>query len=180
MATREVAGRRYALAVMEIARAGGSLDHWRDSLDGLEALTSRPEFVAALQSDGMTDERFQAIAREAVPDVTEMELKLFRLLRRKGRLALGPSIASYYRELWDEQRGVVRAVARSAVALDGAQRDAIAQRIAEQTGKQVELELEVDPSLIGGAVIRIGDQLIDGSTRRRLRDLHQQLQRAGA
>jgi F-type H+-transporting ATPase subunit delta len=69
----------------------------------------------------------------------------------------------------------VRAEVRTAVALDDERREAIASRIREWTGKQVEIETEVDPELLGGAVIRIGDQLIDGSTRGRLRGLREQL-----
>ena len=62
-ATRDVAGRRYAAAVLAIARQEGSLDGWVTAMDALESLTQRPEFVAALQGDGMTDERFQAIVQ---------------------------------------------------------------------------------------------------------------------
>ena len=179
MAARDIAGRRYALAIIEIAREQDAFEHWAEALAGLEGLTEQPAAVAALQADGMTDERFQAIAREVVPEISQSELNVFRLLRRKSRLELGASIASYYRELWDEERGVARAVARTAVELDEERRDALVRRLSEQTGKTIELEVEVDQALIGGAVIRIGDQLIDGSTRGRLRQLREQLMRAG-
>jgi len=55
-------------------------------------------------------------------------------------------------------------------------RDRIREQLSQQTGKTIELETEVDPSLLGGAVIRIGDRLIDGSTRTRLRQLRGRLQ----
>jgi len=177
---RDVAGRRYALAIMEMTGQTGTGDHWLQAMDALEALTGEPRFVAALQSDGMTDEKLQAIVRQVLPDVTADELNLFRLLRRKNRLALGPGIASYYRELQDQSRGVVRASVRTAVPLEPAQRDALAQQLAARTGGQVELEAEVDPTLLGGAVIRIGDHLIDGSVRTRLRRLREQLMQGGA
>ena len=179
MATRDIAGRRYALAIIEIAREQDAFEHWSEALAGLEGLTEQPAAVAALQADGMTDERFQAIVRAVVPEISQSELNLFRLLRRKGRLELGPSIASYYSELWDEERGVARAVARTAVELDGERREALVRRLSEQTGKTIELGVEVDRALIGGAVIRIGDQMIDGSTRGRLRQLREQLMQAG-
>ncbi len=179
MATRDIAGRRYALAIMAIAREQDAFEHWAEALAGLDSLTEQPFAVAALQSDGMTDERFQAIVREVAPEISQSELNLFRLLRRKGRLELGPSIASYYGELWDEERGVARAVAVTAVELDDERRDALVRRLSEQTGKTIELEVEVDRDLIGGAVIRIGDQMLDGSTRRRLRQLREQLMQAG-
>ena len=173
---RDVAGRRYALAVVEIARAQRTFEHWAAAVDGLESLTQQSQFVSALQADGMTDARFAAIIRQVVPDIAPVELNLFRLLRRKSRLALGASIASYFRELWDEERGIERAVVRTAVPLGDVERVAIAQRLARDSGKQVALEAEVDPTILGGVVIRIGDRLVDGSTRTRLRALRERLQ----
>ena len=174
---RDVAGRRYALAVMAFLDDDeAAADAWSEAVDALEALTADGSYVAALQGDGMTDERFQAIVRRVLPDVGETQLNLLRLLRRKNRLALGPSIASFYRELLDERRGVARAVVRTAVEIDDARRDRFAEELAQRTGRTVELETEVDPDLIGGAVVRIGDRLIDGSTRAALRGLRQRLE----
>ena len=172
---RDIAGRRYAIAIAELASERGESAQWDEAIDALDALTSTAAFVAALQSEQTSDDRLQSIVREAVPGIGPLQLNLFRLLRRKGRLVLGSSIASYYRELRDEEGGIVRAEVRTAVALDDERREAIASRIREWTGKQVEIETEVDPGLLGGAVIRIGDQLIDGSTRGRLRGLREQL-----
>ena len=176
--TRDVAGRRYAAAVLAIARQDGALDSWAEALEALESLTARPEFVAALQADGMTDDKFQAIVRRVLPGVTPVQLNLFRLLRRKGRLGLGPDIASFFRELVDEERGVARALVTSAVELDDERRTALERRLAEQTGKQVTVETQVDPSILGGLIVRIGDRMVDGSTRGRLRALRSQLERA--
>lgn len=172
---RDVAGRRYALAVIDMAQSDNSFESWAVAIEGLESLTQQGSFVSALQADGMTDEKFAAIVRQVVPAIRPVELNLFRLLRHKNRLALGPSINSFFTELWDQARGIERAVVRTAVPLDDAQRTAIAADLSRSTGHQVELESEVDPSLLGGAVIRVGDHLIDGSTRTRLRALRQQL-----
>jgi F-type H+-transporting ATPase subunit delta len=174
---RDVAGRRYALAIMAfVAEDDSFADAWAAAVDGLEALTSSGAFVAALQGDGMTDEQFQAVVRRVVPDIGSSQLNLLRLLRRKSRLALGPSIASYFRELLDERRGIARAQVRTAVAIDDERRARFAEELARLTGLSVELETEVDPELIGGAVVRIGDRLIDGSTRTALRGLRQRLE----
>lgn len=173
--TRDVAGRRYARASLELGGEHGDTDQWVDAMEGLEALTSESAYVAALQGDGMTDERFQEIVRRVVPGIAQSQLNLFRLLRRKGRLGLGPSIASFFREQLDEERGIARAQVRTAVELDDARLEAIRQQLATMTGKTVELEAEVDRDLIGGAVIRVGDRLLDGSTRSRLRRLRDEL-----
>ena len=174
---RNVAGRRYALAIMAFLDEDESAaDAWTEAVDALEALTSQGAFVTALQGDGMTDEQFQEIVRRVLPDIGDTQHNLLRLLRRKKRLALGPSIASYYRELLDERRGVARAVVRTAVEIDDDLRGRFAEELTRRTGRTVELETEVDPELIGGAVIRIGDRLIDGSTRTALRGLRQRLE----
>ena len=179
--TRDVAGRRYALAIMEIARADGDLDSWLEAASALDELTSEGRFVAALQADGMTDEKYLAIIRRVLPNATEKQLNVFRLLRRKSRLSLGPSIASYLRELADEERGVLRAVVTTAVELDAERLEQVRQRIVSTTGRdRVELEAQVDPAILGGMVIRIGDQMLDGSTRARLQELRSSLERAAS
>ena len=177
-APRDIAGRRYALAVIAIARDDHDFDAWADAVDALDGLTAQRTYVDALQADGLSDEQFQAIVRRVVPAIGQKQLNFLRLLRRKNRLALGGSIASFFRELLDAERGVLRAEVTSAVPLDDAQRERLAQKIAADTGKQVELDTNVDPALIGGLVVRIGDQMIDGSTRSRLRSLRTQLERA--
>jgi F-type H+-transporting ATPase subunit delta len=176
--TRDTAGRRYALALIEIARADGDAPAWLAAVEGLESLTAESRFVDALQADGMTDEAFVAIVRNVVPGITQKQLNLFRLLRRKGRLSLGRSIASYFRDLLDEERSVVRAVVTTAIDLDAEREAAIKLRLQQQTGRTVELETRVDPGILGGMTVRVGDQLVDGSTRTRLRNLRSSLERA--
>ena len=147
-------------------------------MEALEGLTGSSGYVAALQSDGMTDENFQTIVRRVYPEANQKQLNLFRLLRRKNRLALGPSIAAFFREMVDEERGVVRAAVTSAVELDDERRQSLIGRLQEQTGKQVVIEERVDPGLLGGIIVRIGDRLVDGSARTRLRQLKARLEQA--
>jgi F-type H+-transporting ATPase subunit delta len=175
---REIAGRRYALAVMTIARADDSLDEWQAALGTLESLTQRRQFVDALQADGVTDEQFATAVRQAHAGIGTKQLNLFRLLRNKGRMALGSSIASFYSEMVDDERNVARATVRTAVELDDERRLSLQRQLAEQTGKQVELEMIVDPSILGGMTVRIGDRLFDASTRTRLQSLRRELERA--
>ncbi len=175
---REIAGRRYALAAIDIARQDGDLDDWLAAVETLEALTERREFVNALQADGVTDAQFTAIVRQAQAGIGAKQLNLFRLLRRKSRLALGPSIAAFYRELLDQERNIARATVRTAVALDDERRASIERQIAAQTGKQVALETVVDSEILGGMTVRIDDRLYDASTRTRLRSLKRELERA--
>lgn len=175
---RDIAGRRYALAAIEIARQDGTLDDWLAAVDTLEALTGRRAFVNALQGDGLSDEKFTAIVQQTHSGIATKQLNLMRLLRRKGRLGLGPSIATFYRELLDDERNVARATVRTAVALDDDRRASLERQLAAETGKQVAVEAVVDPEILGGLTVRIGDRLYDASTRTRLRSLRQELERA--
>lgn len=177
-AARDIAGRRYALAAIDIARQDGTLDDWLAALDTLAALTERREFVNALQADGLTDEKFAAIIDQAQPGLGAKQRNLFRLLRRKSRLALGPSIVTFYRELLDDERNIARATVRTAVPLDEERRATVERQLASQTGKQVAVEAIVDPEILGGMTVRIGDRLYDASTRTRLRSLRRELERA--
>jgi len=175
--TRDVAGRRYASAILEIARDSNTLDSWSEAVEGLGALTAQPGYSEALQGDGMTDEAFQSIVKRVIPDISTEQMNLFRLLRRKNRLILGPSIQSFFQELVDEERNIARAMVTSAVELDGSQADDIAGKLSDALGKNIIIETRVDESIIGGLVIRVGDQLIDASTRGQLSALKSHIAR---
>ena len=107
------------------------------------------------------------------------QLNLFRLLRGKRRMSLGPSIASYYRELLDEHYGIIRVTVRTAIELDDERQTKLRQQISEETGKKVELSTIIDSTILGGMTIRIDDLLIDASTRTRLQSLRREFERAG-
>lgn len=174
--TRDVAGRRYAVAVADLAREHGDWETWARSLEVFSDITAVAGHVDALAAEAIGDDRFGEIVGEAVPEAGPLQMNLFRLLRQKRRLALGPSIASYFGEIWDAERGVVRAELRTAVAVPEERQEQIAADLALRGGGgTVMLTSTVDPELLGGAVVRVGDRLIDGSTRTRLRALRAQL-----
>jgi F-type H+-transporting ATPase subunit delta len=87
-----------------------------------------------------------------------------------------PQIARIFGEMLDEHTGVARAQVVSAVPLSDEERSAVIDRLRSMTGAQdIRLEGVIDPSIIGGLIVRVGDQLIDGSTRSRLIQLRRQL-----
>ena len=179
MLAREIAGRRYALAIMDIAREESSYEAWSSAVDVLEAMTSESQYINALQSDGITDEHFVSIVRDVFADIGVKQLNLFRLLRSKRRLSLGLSIASYYRELLDEHNDIIRVTVRTAIELDDERQTKLKQQISEGTGKKVELSTIIDSTILGGMTIRIDDLLIDASTRTKLQSLRREFERAG-
>jgi F0F1-type ATP synthase delta subunit len=88
---------------------------------------------------------------------------------------LAAQIAEEFRVLLDEQRGIAWAEVLTAIPLDEEQKRRVAARLGEVTGKQVNVDAAVDPSILGGLIARIGDTLIDGSTRSRLLALKKEL-----
>ena len=96
----------------------------------------------------------------------------------KGRLALLPQIAERFQTLLDDHRGIAHAHVLTAVEMSEEERQALARRLSEITRKEVQIEAYKAPEILGGLVARIGDTLIDGSTRSKLLALRRQL--AGA
>lgn len=170
-----LAAKRYALAAFELAREHGDIEAWRDSLAQIAEFMSDPEVRRVLENTRVTMQPKQRLVEAALGDLPQLPLNLARLLLRKHRTALAPDIALAFNELIDEERGVNHAHVRTAVPLSEAETADLARRLQEQTGHEVVLTVEVDPSVLGGLVIQIGDKLIDASTRARLQAMRESL-----
>jgi F-type H+-transporting ATPase subunit delta len=116
--------------------------------------------------------------QRAAGELQPLAVNLVRLLNQKNRLELLPQIAERFQELLDEQRGIAHVQVLTAVEMSGDERDALARRLSILTGKQVDIQTFVEPEILGGLVVRIGDRLIDGSSKSKLLTLKRQL--AGA
>ncbi len=110
--------------------------------------------------------------------VSPLAMNLVRLLEQRGKIALARDIQVAFQTMLDERRGVAHAVVTTAVPLADDERAAIASKLSSMTGKQVDVTPVVDASIIGGIIARIGDQLVDGSTRSRLAALKRSLEGA--
>jgi len=175
---RDVAAKRYAEAAHLIARDGGTEEAWTDGLRAMSVLYSDPEAAAFLLNSRVPPKEKQALVQKALEGVQKEVLSLALILLRRGRTSLGPGIAEAYQELLDEARGVSHATVTTAVSLSAEELEAVKKRLAEIAGGEVVVETEVAEEILGGVVVRIGDRLIDGSTKSRLLALKQKL--AGA
>lgn len=175
---REVAAKRYAEAAYLIAREDGKEEAWASGLRALAALFGDQQAQALLENPRISlDEKFQIV--EKVLEGLEPEvLNLARLLLRRGRGSLAPQIQQAFQEILDEARGVSHAAVTTAVPLSEDDLKAVERRLREITGGDVVVEAHVDESILGGLIVRIGDRLIDGSTRSKLLALKSHL--AGA
>jgi F-type H+-transporting ATPase subunit delta len=172
------AARRYAEAAHLIAREGGKVDAWSDGLASLAALFGDQQAARIFADSRVPVERKRALIESSLGGADPNVKNLALLLLHRRRTALGPQIAQAFREIVDRERGIAHAVVTSAVPLSDDERRAIEKKLHELAGGEVVMSTEVDEGILGGLVVRIGDRLIDGSTRSRLTALKQRL--AGA
>src|SRR5690242_8485540 len=133
------------------------------------------EVRKVLENSRIPQEPKLRLVAAALADLPALPLNLARLLVRKSRTALAPEIAVQFRILVHAQEGVRHARATTAVPLTSAEQEALAERLRASTGHAVELETDVDPGLLGGVVVLIGDRLIDASVRGKLAALKKTL-----
>lgn len=176
MARPTIAARRYAEAAFQLADRDGALDAWAEGL-ALAARFATDERAARVVDNPAIPhaERQAVVARLLEGRVAPGVLNLARLLAQRGRFETLPAIAAEYARLLNRRRGIVEAVVTSAQPLTADETAALRVRVEAMTGSGVELRTEVDPSLIGGLTVRVGDQLLDASLRGRLERLRHQL-----
>lgn len=160
--------RRHAQAVFQIAREQDTLDKWQSDLDDIASAFGDPDLSRVLESPRIRPDQKQELAGQRFAGLGPLARNLATLLVTKGRVALAGEIAGEYRNLLDDHRGVGAAEVTTAVPLNSEAEKRIAEQMSRATGKRITLTSSVDPDIVGGIVIKIGDRLIDGSTRTKL------------
>lgn len=167
-ANAQTLARPYARAAFELARGDDLLADWSQRLLLASALASAPQISPVLAHSGMSQADQVRLLLPEGDTVDGGFGRFLAALAENRRLPLLPQIAVQYELLRAEAERIVKARVRSAVALEPAQLDAFKTALKRRLGSEVELRNEVDPTLIGGAVIDAGDIVIDGSVRGRL------------
>ncbi len=170
---------RYAEAVLELAQsAGGDLDEkvLADITAVNKVIGEANDLAIILAHPGIPGaEKKKMVVDMFKKHVQESTLRLLELLIDKRRFELLPLIESEYKRLLFARKNIVSATLTSAEQLDGATVEKIKKKIADKLGKKLELDVKVDQSLIGGAVLRLGDEVIDGSLLGKLQSLEKVL-----
>jgi F-type H+-transporting ATPase subunit delta len=176
MARRDTAARRYAEAAFEVAMRDGSLERWRPELDLAAGIAGDERALDVLANPSVPLERRTKALDDMLGErVSRPVRNLIQLMLRRGRIEQLPRVAAEFRRLDDERQGITHAIATSATALTPDEVRALTARLEQSTGGRISLDVQVDPSLLGGLVVRVGDRLIDGSVRGRLERLRNQL-----
>jgi F-type H+-transporting ATPase subunit delta len=170
MAERATVARPYAKAAFAYAREAGKLDPWSRWLGTARAVVESDEYAAYERSPGVTTRQLAAlVAGVCGDDELDANARAFvDLLAENGRVGYLPEIAARFEELKAEDQNVADVEVVSAVELSEAQRERLAGALRTRLRRDVRLRCTVDPALIGGAVVRSGDMLIDGSLAYRL------------
>jgi F-type H+-transporting ATPase subunit delta len=165
---------RYATALFELADEQGALDAVAKDLATLEAMLAESEGLReAIRSPVLSRARQSAIVTAIAEraGLAELIRKLLGTLARNRRLFALQAIIQAFQAMLAARRGEATAEVSSAVPLDEAQLTALRDSVARYAGKAVNLRARVDPSLIGGLVVRIGSRMVDASLKTKLRQL---------
>jgi len=171
--------RRYARALYEVAVKGGILDRVGQDVQLIgSTVDENPRILIALHNPEVPRNTKKAILAEIFGQkVDPLTLRFTQLLIDKGRASVLPSLQREFEKLADVAAGIVRARVQSAVALTPVQEGLLVKELAALTGKKVMLKTSVDPSIGGGAVVWIGDRVIDGSVAGYLKAMESSLAR---
>ncbi len=170
--------KRYAKALLALGKEDGNYALYGRELQQLaEALAGSGEMAKVLVSlaypEGLRRKVLSEILTRA--GLSPLVNNFVQLLADKGRLGDFSDIAETYSLLADEERGIIHGSLVSATALSRQEVEAIRESLNKFAGRQVELTVEEDPSIIGGLIARLGDLSIDGSVRTQLAKLSEQL-----
>ncbi len=172
---KRVSGKRYAQAIFQLAVQQDQVDQWAGDLESFSQVLQDEEFSSFLgHAQVPLSEKNRSI--EAVfPDTSPLVRNLLALLISRGSVKLIRDVHLNYGQLVDEYRGRQHVEVTSAVPLDAAEVERISRFVAELIQKEVVVSTEVDESILGGVIVQVGDQLLDGSVRSRLEGLRRQV-----
>ncbi len=176
MAERATVARPYAKAAFAYARDKNTLDSWSGWLGTARAVVMSDDFKAFQSSPGVGRQQLRDLVANVCGEAIDGNGRaLLDLLAENGRVHYLPEIAEHFDELKSDHQNVADVEVVSAAELNEIQRERLATALRTRLRRDVRLHCSVDPSLIGGAVVRSGDLLIDGSIANKLQRLDVEL-----
>jgi F-type H+-transporting ATPase subunit delta len=169
----------YARALFEVAKEHDILDEIHDELDAFtKALDENRELAVFFFSPYFSSEEKKNGLERAVTGANPIFMNFLETLLERHRMPVIFRIRARFEQLWDEENKLLPVEITSSVELDKEIVAQIGDRIGEQTGQKVELSSKVDPDILGGLVVRVGNFVLDASIRNRLNQLRKQVARA--
>ena len=169
----------YARSLFEVARDQDKLDTVREEIGQVaDALSTDQELQVFFFSPYFSSKEKIEGLRKAIEGADETTLNFLELLIEKHRMPVLFRVRRAFEDLWQEHNKLLPVNVTSAVELDEGTVKQIGERISQQTGRKVELSADVQPDILGGIVVRVGNQVLDASVRNRLERLRKQVAKA--
>jgi F-type H+-transporting ATPase subunit delta len=171
----------YARSLFSVAKEEDKLDTVREQLGEIaDAVSENRDLQVFFFSPNFSTEEKNEGLDKAISDADETVRNFLTLLLEKHRMPALFRIRQRFEALWQEENQVLPVQITSAVELDEDTVSDIGDRIGERTGRNVELRAEVDPDLLGGIVLQVGNSIVDASIRNRLENLRKSVARGAA
>jgi F-type H+-transporting ATPase subunit delta len=166
----------YARSLFEAAREQGKLDQLREQLGQFaDALDEHRELAVFFFSPYFSTTEKQDALERILDGAEQSFLNFLRLLIENHRMPVIFRIRQQYERLWEEENRMLPVEITSAIELDEATTESLGRRIGERAGRKVTLAARVDPEILGGIVVRVGNSILDASIRNRLEQLRRQV-----
>ena len=175
---RVASAKRHAQAVFQIASENNEVEKWRSELKEIATTLKDPQLRAILEDPKVHLSEKEKLISKCLPELSQLALNFTYLLVAKQRLGILEQIVSEYERMADAHQGLEHARVVTALPIDKQEEVKLTEHLATITGKKIVLTTEVDPAIIGGFVARVGDKLIDGSTKAKLEALKRSLVQA--
>jgi F-type H+-transporting ATPase subunit delta len=174
----ETVARNYAEALFDLGERNGNPQRYADLIDAVAAaVETTPRVQAVLMSPRVPKSEKARILGDALKDTPREFVLFLQAVIRRGRQMVLREIATEYLGMLDVKLNRIRAGVTLARTPDEALKRSIQENLSRQLDKQVIASFSVDPEILGGAVVRLGDRVLDGSVRRRMTKLRRQLSR---
>ena len=171
MAENITVARPYAQAAFDEARKLGNLKGWSDTLQSAALAVGNAEVHAVITSPRVIRSQLEALMLALCGGSSQCEQNFIKLLTESQRLTLLPEIAAHFEALRAEEEKSVDVLVTSAFELDETQKQKMTVALKKRLGREIKLSCAVDNKLLGGAIVRAGDKVIDGSARNQLFEL---------
>ncbi|MEY3632161.1 MAG: hypothetical protein RI937_359 [Pseudomonadota bacterium] len=168
MAELRTIARPYAEAAFGLAKAENAFGAWSEALSAMAAVVAAPEMKALIGNPALAPARLAELIASAAPGLSKSQKDLLSVLAENERLAALTEISAMYETLRNEAERVLAAEVTSAYPMSDAQVAEITGLLEKKHGKKVKVSVSVDPELIGGVSIAIGDEVMDASVRGKL------------
>jgi F-type H+-transporting ATPase subunit delta len=171
------AAKRYAQAVFDMGKECGTLDAWQGDLALLSSIFADGRIASYLTNPSVAANKKIAALESAIAswNVQPETRKLARMLIERDRVTLLPEIRDIFDDQVRAEHGIAVAHVTTAEPLTEDEQALVKDKLESLTGKHIQMAMTIDPDIIGGIVIRIGDQVIDGSVRNKLEKMRSRL-----